>query len=124
MNDSFLSRLPGGRNTGIFILLWLVTFLLYISAAKAGWVIDAVGFLYNLKHESFGDFINRKHSDDQSFYQVLTLQYYIGYKLWGMNMYMWSLLYITLQAINAFLLFILCNRLFTDSGAKNNVLVP
>ncbi len=124
MNDTIKTQLPGGRNTWVFILLWLVTFVLYISAAKAGWVIDAVGFLYNLKHERFTDFINRTHSDDQSFYQVLTLQYYIGYKLWGMNMYMWSLLYITLQAINAYLVFMLSSRLFSDTGIRNGLLVP
>jgi hypothetical protein len=124
MNDTLLSRLPGNKNAWIFLLLWLLTFALYIPAARAGWVIDAVGFLYNLKHEPFLDFINRTHSGDQSFYQVLTLQYYIGYKLWGMNPWAWSLLYITLQAANAFLLFIVCSRLFSDSGLKNAILVP
>ncbi len=124
MNNNLLSRLPGNRNGWIFILLWLLTFGLYISAARAGWVIDAVGFLYNLKHEGFWDFINRTHSGDQSFYQVLTLQYYIGYQLWGMNLWMWSLLYITLQAMNAFLLFVICRNIFSDSGLKNSVLVP
>ena len=87
-------------------------------------MIDAAGFLYNLHHETFTDFINRTHSGDRSFYQVLTLQYFIGYKLWGMNFYMWSLLYITLHALNAFLLFVLCNTIFSDSGAKHNVFVP
>lgn len=124
MSDNFLSRLTQGKTTWMFVFLWVVTCVLYIGAAKAGWVIDAAGFLYNIKHETFSDFINRTHSADKSFYQVLMLQYYIGYKLWGMNLWLWSLLYITLQTVNAYLVFILGRDLFFDSGARHSFLVP
>ena len=124
MNTPILSSILDSKKPWVFPMLWVLTFILYIAAGKAGWVIDASGFIYNLKHQNFWDFINRTHSDDQSFYQVLTLQYFVGYKLWGMNVWLWSLLYITLQAANAYLLFVVCRNIFSDSGLKNSVLVP
>ncbi len=124
MENIAAQQLTTGKKALIFACLWLITTGLYITAARAGWVIDAVGFLYNLRNETFLDFINRTHSGDQSFYQVLTLQYYIGYKIWGLNFYMWSLLYITLQAANAWLVFIIGRNLLADSGAGNSLLIP
>jgi len=119
INQTFFLLKKGKNTLWVFVIVWLITLALYIPAAKAGWVIDASGFLYLLKHESFWDFINRTHSEDQSFYQLFMLQYYIGYKLWGLNLWMWSLLYITVQSINAYLLCILCRNIFADSGVKN-----
>ncbi len=123
MSDRILSRLPGNRNVWIFLALWLLTFVLYIPAGKAGWVIDGVGFLYNLRHQGFWEFINRTSSSDQSFYQLFTLHYYVFYKLWGMNEWMWSLLYITLQAVNAFLFFKFARNILFDSGVKKGALI-
>jgi hypothetical protein len=118
INRTFFSLQKRKKTLWVFLTLWVVTFILYIPAAKAGWVIDASGFLSGLKHEGFWDFINRTHSEDQSFYQLFMLQYYVCYKLWGLNLWMWSLLYITIQSINAYLLFILCRNIFTDSGVQ------
>ena len=98
--------------------------MLYIPAGKAGWVIDAAGFLYNLKHQHFWDFINRTTSTDQSFYQVLTFHYFLFYKIWGMNMWLWSLLYITLHSVNAFLLYCFARNILSDSGYKKTLLIP
>jgi len=124
MKNTLLPRQVGVKNIWIFLGLWVLTFALYLPAVKAGWVIDGVGFLYNLRHQGFWEFINRTHSEDQSFYQLFTLQYYIGYKLWGLNFWMWSLLYISVQSINAYLLFLVCKKIFSDSGLNNQVLVP
>lgn len=106
------------RHAWLFLALWLLTFVLYFPAARAGWVIDGVGFLYNLRHQGFWDFINRTNSSDQSFYQLFTLHYYLFYKLWGFNVWLWSLLYITVQAVNAYLLYLLCRNIFADSSVK------
>ncbi len=120
MTDSLVaSRQLLNKNAWIFSMLWLLTFILYIPAAKAGWVIDAVGFLSGLQHDGFWDFINRTHSEDQSFYQLFTLHYYVFYKIWGLNLWLWSLLYITVQSLNAYLLFLLCKTVFSDTGVKN-----
>jgi len=121
--NKILSGKIGNKNVWIFLALWLLTFALYFPAAKAGWVIDGVGFLYNMKHLSFWDFINRTNSSDQSFYQLLTLHYYIFYKLWGFNVWMWGLLYITLQALNSFLLFIVSRNILSDSGIAKGALI-
>ena len=123
MENTLLPPQAGIKNIWIFLGLFALTFALYLPAIKAGWVIDGVGFLYNLRHQGFWEFINRTHSEDPSFYQLFTLQYYIGYKLWGLNFYMWGMLYIMAQAINAFLLYLVCKNIFTDSGLKNQVWV-
>jgi hypothetical protein len=124
MTAIFSRQQAGIKNIWIFAGLWLLTFLLYVPTIKAGWVIDGVGFLYNLRHQGFWEFINRTHSQDPSFYQLFTLQYYIGYKLWGLNFWMWGLLYITAQAINAYLLYAVGRNVFTDSGLKHLWWVP
>ena len=123
MINSLLARLPGNKNMWVFILLWLLTFVLYIPAGKAGWVIDGAGFLYHLKHQGFWDFINRTTSTDQSFYQLFTLHYVVFYKLWGINPWLWTVLYITLQAINALLFFIFATNILDDSAVKNGRLI-
>src|SRR5580693_758271 len=108
MNKELITQKTQIKNVWIFLALWLLTFIIYFPAARAGWVIDGVGFLYNMRHQSFWDFINRTNSSDQSFYQLFTLHYWLFFKLWGFNVWLWSLLYITVQAVNAFLLFTVC----------------
>ena len=107
MNNSTTTVINRISARWFFLVFWLLTFVIYIATARAGWVIDGVGFLYNMKHQGFWDFINRTYSQDQSFYQVLTLHYYIFYKIWGLNPWMWGLLYVTLHALNVYLLFLL-----------------
>ncbi len=123
MNNTLLSKFSGNKNSIIFALLWVLTMIIYFPAAKAGWVIDAVGGIYNLKHLSFWDFINSTQSATQSLYQLYALDLFVFYKLWGVNVWMWSLLFISLHAINAFLLFIFCRNIFFDSGIKNGVII-
>ena len=124
MSETGTSWIKRGEQLWLFLAFWLLTFVMYFPAARAGWVIDGVGFLYNLRHQSFWDFINRTNSADQSFYQLFTLHYYLFYKLRGFNVWLWSLLYITVQAINSLLLFQLCRNIFYDSGVKRYILIP
>ena len=124
MNDKLKLWITERKNVWLFLALWLLTFVIYFPAARAGWVIDGVGFLYNIRHQGFWDFINRTNSSDQSFYQLFTLHYYLFYKLWGFNVWLWSLLYITAQAINVYLLYKLCRNIFFDSGVQRYVLLP
>jgi len=107
----------------LFPALWLLTFVIYIATTRAGWVIDGVGFLYNMKRLGFWDFINRTYSHDQSFYQVLTLHYYVFYKLWGLNPWMWGILYITLHAVNAYLFLVLGKKILSDSGIAKSAII-
>jgi hypothetical protein len=123
MNSPILSRLSLIKGKWVFVILWLTTFALYVTTRKAGWVIDGSGLLYNIRHKSFWDFVNSTQSGDQGFYQLLTLPYYIFYKLFGMNEWFWGLLYVTLQSLNALLLFIFFRHLLTDSFIKNSTII-
>lgn len=115
-HKSILSRFPFQKNGYVFAVLWLITAALYLPAAKAGWVIDAIGWIYDMKHHNFIDFINRVQSTSESFYQLFAIHYYVLYKLWGLNPVMWSLFYMTVHAVNATLLFMLLRNLFVDAG--------
>ena len=123
MNSALLQKASGKQNLLVFALLWVLTLVIYVPSVKAGWTIDAVGWIYNLNHLSFNDFINTKQSATQSLYQVYALDFYIFYKLWGINPWMWSLAFITMHAINAFLAWKLTSNLFADSGIKNGTTI-
>jgi hypothetical protein len=123
MNNTALSKISGKQNMLAFLLLWFLTFVLYFPTAKAGWTIDAVGWIYNLNHLSFSNFINTTQSSTQSLYQLYALDFFIFYKLWGLNVWMWSLSFITVHAINAWLIYTICKNLFADSQIKNGAVI-
>ncbi len=123
MNNPILSKLSVIKNRWVFVILWVITFAIYIATHEAGWVIDGVdgvGFLYNMKHHTFSDFINTRYSADQGFYQLYALHYYIFYNIWGMSPWMWSILYITMHALNAMLLFSIFRAILSDSLVKHS----
>ncbi len=111
--EQFLSR-----NVVVFSVLWLITFVLYLPAAKAGWVIDSAGWLHNIRTLGFWDYINNAQSGIPSLYQFTQLTTYIFYKAFRANPYAWHVLMITMHVTNAFLFFIICRQLFDDSGMK------
>ncbi len=100
----------------MFAGIWLLTFALYLPAAKAGWVIDAAGWLYNIRHLSFWDYINNAQSGIPSLYQFTQFTTWVFYKLFNANPYAWHMLMVTMHAVNAFLVFVICNKLFHLSG--------
>ena len=116
-----LGKIPFAKNVIIFCVFWLLTFALYLPTFKAGWVIDAIGWIYDMKHHNLWDFMNRVQSTSESFYQLFALHYYICYHLWGMTLWMWALFYMTVHAINVTLIFIVCRNLFKDSGLEKNI---
>jgi hypothetical protein len=116
----WLSQLGNGW---VFAILWLATLALYVPTHKAGWVIDASGLLYNIQHENFGGFVNSTQSGDQGFYQMLTLPYYLFYKMFGLNDWFWGILFVTIQSTNGVLFFIFSKRLLSDSKVEDAVLV-
>ena len=118
-NSPVLKNKPAARGIVIYALFWLAALALYLPAARAGWVIDATGWLYNIRHESFPEYINRTHSHVESLYQFTQLITWVFYQLWGANVWAWSLLYISLHALNAFLLFDICHKLLIRTGIKN-----
>ena len=117
-DNSIVDILPVKGNKAVFGFLWLLTFVLYLPAAKAGWVIDAAGWLYNIRHLGFLDYINNAQSGIPSLYQFTQFTTWIFYKLFNANPYAWHLLMVTMHAVNAFLVFIICRRLFYLSGIR------
>ena len=111
------------KNGRIFLLFWLLTFALYLPDLKAGWVLDAAGWLYHVRRETFSDYINNTYSEIHSLYQFTEIITYVFYKLWGANVYVWSLLFITLHAVNCLLLFIVCGNIFSDSGIRKGKMI-
>ena len=107
------------NNRFVLALLWLIVFILYIPTARAGLVGDFPGWVEMLESNSFWDYINRKGSKITSLYQFTQTVTYLFYQVFGTHAWPWHLLYVTMQAVNAWLLFIVCKRLFNDSGINN-----
>jgi len=102
---------------------WLLLFLIYLPAAKAGRVGDFPGWVQAITTRSFLDYVNRTGSGIASLYQFTQVVSYIFYKLFGANAWLWHLLYITLQALNTLLLFTFFGRLFSYSSVRNSAMV-
>ncbi|MBA3828714.1 MAG: hypothetical protein H0X33_07240 [Taibaiella sp.] len=107
------------HNAVVFAFFWIVLFILYLPAARAGMVGDFPGWLHYLKTFSFIDYINRAESHIASLYQFKQLCMYLFYKLFATNPWPWHVLYISMQALVGYLLFCLCRNVFTDTGISN-----
>lgn len=105
----------------VFAMYWLILFVIYLPAANAGRVGDFPGWVTFLNANNFIDYINRKGSGIPSMYQFTQIVSWCFYKLFGANAWCWHVLYISLQAFNAFLLFVFFSRLFTRARVKNDV---
>lgn len=103
-------------NFPVFCLLWLALLAFYLPAGKAGFVADFTGWLTQLKELSFTQYLNRHGSAITSLYQFTQFVTYLLYKIFGLNPWLWLLLHITLQAVNSFLLYYICLRIFEDAG--------
>jgi hypothetical protein len=103
----------------VFSLLWIVVFILYLPAAKAGRVGDFPGWVRNVSTMSFWDYVNRTESHIPSLYQFTQMVTYVFYHLFGTKAWLWHLLYVSLQAINGYFLFVLFRGLFTDAKIKD-----
>ena len=104
----------------VFCVLWVLLFVLYRPAARAGFVTDFTGWLDQVKNHGFWEYINRTNFHAHSLYQFTQLVTYIFYKLFGIHAWLWHLLFITLHTINACLLFIFCARLLYDTDVENS----
>lgn len=104
----------------VFCLLWAIVFVLYLPAAKAGFVTDFTGWLDQIRNRNFWVYVNRSEFHVHSLYQFTQFNTYLLYQLFGINAWLWHLLFITLHAINACLMFTLSMRLLNDFGAENS----
>ena len=97
--------------------------MLYLPAARAGFVADFTGWLDQTIHYGFWDNINRTHFKVQSLYQFTQLNTWLFYQIAGTRPWAWHLLFVTLHAINSALLYRLCLRLLADSGIKSAAII-
>lgn len=104
----------------LFSVIWLILFVLYLPAAKAGFVTDFTGWLDQIQNHSFKEYVNSSNFKVHSLYQLTQFVTYIFYKLFGIHPVLWHLLHITLHALNCCLLFRLCTRLLDDTGVMNS----
>lgn len=95
-------------------------FALYLPAAKAGFVSDFTGWLDQVQNHSFAQYINRSNFDVVSLYQVTQAVTWGFYQLFGINAWLWHLLFITLHVVNATLLYRLCSGMLLHSGAPRH----
>ena len=107
----------------IFCTFWVVVFILYLPAAKAGRVGDFPGWVKNVSTMKFWDYVNRTESHIPSLYQFTQMVTWTFYQFFGGKAWPWHLLYVTMQAANGYLLFVLCRNLFADSQIKNGTLI-
>ncbi len=101
------------------ILFWVVIFLLYLPAAKAGFVSDTTGWIQSLERDSFWEYINRTHFGVKSMYQITQFNTWALFQLFGKNVWAWHLTHVTLHALNCCLLYRLCVRLFRNTGLEH-----
>jgi len=102
----------------VFTIAWLLTFALYLPAAKAGFVADFSGWLDQVRNQSFLDFVNRTHFSGQSLYQFTQFCTWVFYKILGVHQLLWHLLFVTLHALNCMLLYRLASRLMQFCGIQ------
>ena len=106
------------RRLYVFLLFWVITFIIYLPAAHAGFVSDTTGWLQSVREDSFADYINRSRFHVKSMYQFTQLITWVLYQLIGVNHWAWHLLFVTLHAVDCLLLYIFCNTLFTATGIE------
>ena len=99
-----------------FGVFWIVVFCLYYPAARAGFVTDFTGWLDQVRNHGFLEFINRTHFQARSLYQLTQFNTWICYRLLGTSVWAWHVLFVTLHALNAFLLMTLVRLLLRDAG--------
>jgi hypothetical protein len=100
-------------------LFWAALFVLYLPAAKAGWVSDTLGWLQAVRTQSFYDFVARKGFGVPSFYQLTQIVTWSLYQVFGANAWAWHLLQLSLHALNSLLLFTFLRGLFQDSEVRS-----
>jgi hypothetical protein len=108
---------------GVYFVYWLVVFLLYLPAAKAGRVGDFPGWVNTINSQSLFDYINRKGFCTPSMYQFTQVITYLFYKVFGAHAWPWHLLHVSVQAFNALLLFVFFKKLFINSSVNRGGLV-
>jgi hypothetical protein len=102
----------------VFALLWVITFIIYLPAARAGKVgeyyrewLDIVmnkGLKYFLHPQGF-----------PSLYHFTQATTYVFYRIFGFGPWPWHILALTVHVCNALLIYLIFKRLLTDARIRN-----
>lgn len=101
------------------LLFWIITAVLYAPAWHAGFVTDAIDWLHEAQTLPLSDYLNRTDSAVHALYQTTQLVTLGLYKLLGTSRMAWHLLFITMQAVAAFMLYTLCREVFGAANLRN-----
>jgi hypothetical protein len=102
----------------VFAGYWLLVFVVYYPTALAGRVGDFPGWVQAVTTKHFYDYVNRTDSGVPSMYQFTQIFSYAFYQLFHANAWAWHLLFITMQALNAFLVCAFFRRLFRSVSVR------
>lgn len=97
----------------VYLIYWFILFIVYLPAASAGRVGDFPGWVDAVTNRSFFDYVNRTGSGIPSMYQFTQVVTWVFYQFFGPNAWLWHLLYISMQAINALMLFLFFRSLLS-----------
>jgi hypothetical protein len=118
----FFSKYRAGKLLP-FLCFWVVTFIIYFPAANAGRVGDFPGWVKNVTTLPFWDYVDRTQSGIPSLYQFTQIITWCLYQLFGANAWLWHVLYVTMHALNAWLLFAISRRIFADAHVQRASLI-
>ncbi len=107
------------NHVGYYIFFLTLTIILYFNTRNAGFVTDFLGWQSNFDNYPFLSVINGEAYNIKSFYHFTHLLMYAmtsAFRLWG---FPWFLLFSTLFALNAFLVFKIILKIFKDLRLSN-----
>ncbi len=122
---TLLKNIRSGKPDGalniplLFGSMWLWMFVMYFPAAKAGFVADFTGWLDQVQHHSFSEYVNRSNFEVVSLYQVTQVVTWFVYKIFGVNPWLWHTLFITMHVVNVCMMVVLIAGLLRDAGVRN-----
>ncbi len=111
---------PANRRKYLYpaITFWLIVEIFYALAWRAGFVTDAIDWLHEANTLPLAEYLNRSHSTIHALYQTTQLITLGFYKLFGTARLPWHLLFTTMHAGVAYLLYLLCGNLFKDASLR------
>lgn len=96
------------NNVIIFFCFFIITFLCYYPSQNAKFVNDTLYYLNEIEQNGWKGIFNSYHMI--FLWHVPSIAYYIVYKIFGFHWLGWHLVFSFLHSINAFLLFIIIQK--------------
>jgi hypothetical protein len=111
------------KNNLLFLCFWLLVAAVYAPAYNAGIYSDFKDAIYLYHQQSFTEFLNRDGLSIKSLYQVTQFVLYVFISLFGTNAILWTVLSISLHALNGLIICRFFERLFTKFNLPDAQLI-